>query len=128
MRNNPYEDFCDIKDYDLSKDKILDMNKVIREVSHADIRLWSIISTIHENNSWSDIEDCLQEIINKNPDPLSDENFLISTLEDSDPLGRNTIPSSYNFQTNSLYTYFYIILYHSGVRYCFKIFFIKFID
>lgn len=54
----------------------------------------------------------LQEIINKNPDPLGDENFLINTLEDSDPFGRNTMPSSYNFQTNSLYTYFYIILYH----------------
>ena len=65
VRNNPYDDFCDIKDYDLSKDKILDMNTVRREVSHADIKLWSIISTIHENNSWSDIEDCLQEIINK---------------------------------------------------------------
>ena len=54
----------------------------------------------------------LKEIINKNPDPLSDENFLINTLEYNDPFGRNTIPSSYNFQTNSLYTYFYIILYH----------------
>lgn len=54
----------------------------------------------------------LQEIINENSDPLSDENFLISTLEDRDPFGRNTIPSSYNFKTNNLYTYFYIILYH----------------
>ena len=54
----------------------------------------------------------LKEIINKNPNPLSDENFLINTLEYNDPFGRNTIPSSYNFQTNSLYTYFYIILYH----------------
>ena len=54
----------------------------------------------------------LKEIINKNPNPLSDENFLINTLEYNDPFGRYTIPSSYNFQTNSLYTYFYIILYH----------------
>ena len=54
----------------------------------------------------------LKEIINKNPDPLSDENFLINTLEYNDPFGRNTIPSSYDFQTDSLYTYFYIILYH----------------
>ena len=53
-----------------------------------------------------------KEIINKNPNPLSDENFLINTLEYNDPFGRYTIPSSYNFQTNSLYTYFYIILYH----------------
>ena len=54
----------------------------------------------------------LKAIISKNPDPLKDENFLINTFADEDPFGRNTIPSSYNFQTNNLYTYFYIVLYH----------------
>lgn len=55
----------------------------------------------------------IEEIINNNnSNPLSDENFLINNFEKNDPLGINTIPSSYNFQTNSLYTYFYIILYH----------------
>ena len=38
----------------------------------------------------------LQEIINKNPDPLSDENFLISTLEDSDPFCGNYFFSDKN--------------------------------
>lgn len=54
----------------------------------------------------------LNEIINKNSNPLGDENFLINLFSKNDPLGANTIPSSYNFKTDSLYTYFYIILYH----------------
>ena len=54
----------------------------------------------------------IKEVLNNNPNPLSDENFLIKNFEERDPFGINTIPSSYNFQTNSLYTYFYIILYH----------------
>lgn len=63
-----------------------------------------------QDMDFSDI--LIKEVLNNNPNPLSDENFLIKNFEERDPFGINTIPSSYNFQTNSLYTYFYIILYH----------------
>jgi hypothetical protein len=56
--------------------------------------------------------DLLQEIKTKNSNPLFDENFLINSFEKNDPDGRLMQASSYNFQTNNLYTYFYIILYH----------------
>lgn len=54
----------------------------------------------------------IKELKNNNPNPFVDENFLINTLSENYPLGENIVPSSYNFKTNSLYTYFYIVLYH----------------
>lgn len=44
--------------------------------------------------------------------PLSDENFLINTMAKNDPNGEKIVVNKYNFKTNNLYTYFYIVLYH----------------
>ncbi len=45
-------------------------------------------------------------------DPLSNEDFLIENLLKNDPDGKKIIGHEYNFKTNNLFTYFYIILYH----------------
>lgn len=44
--------------------------------------------------------------------PLSDENFLINTMVKNDPNGEKIIGNKYNFKTNNLFAYFYIVLYH----------------
>lgn len=45
-------------------------------------------------------------------DPLSNEDFLIENLLKNDPDGKKIIGHEYNFKTNNLFTYLYIILYH----------------
>lgn len=45
-------------------------------------------------------------------DPLSDEEFLIENMLKNDPDGKKIIGHEYNFKTNNLFAYFYIILYH----------------
>lgn len=44
--------------------------------------------------------------------PLSYENFLINTMAKNDPNGENIVGNKYNFKTNNLSAYFYIVLYH----------------
>lgn len=44
--------------------------------------------------------------------PLSDEDFLINTMTKNDPDGKKIVSNKYDFKTNNLYTYFYIVLYH----------------
>jgi hypothetical protein len=45
-------------------------------------------------------------------DPLSNEDFLIDNMLKNDPDGKKIIGHKYSFETNNLFTYFYIILYH----------------
>lgn len=45
-------------------------------------------------------------------DPLSNEDFLIENMLKNDPDGKKIIGHEYNFKTNNLFAYFYIILYH----------------
>lgn len=45
-------------------------------------------------------------------DPLSNEDFLIANMLKNDPDGKKIIGHEYNFKTNNLFAYFYIILYH----------------
>lgn len=44
--------------------------------------------------------------------PLSDEDFLINTMTKNDPDGKKIVGNKYDFKTNNLFTYFYIVLYH----------------
>lgn len=44
--------------------------------------------------------------------PLSNEDFLIENMLKNDPDGKKIIGHEYNFKTNNLFAYFYIILYH----------------
>ena len=43
-------------------------------------------------------------------DPLSNEDFLIENMLKNDPDGKKIIGHEYNFKTNNLFAYFYIIL------------------
>lgn len=45
-------------------------------------------------------------------DPLSDENFLIENMLKNDPDGKKIVGHEYNFKTNNLFAYFYIVLYY----------------
>ena len=64
-KNCSYHDHSDIRNYNLSKDKIINKNTIRREVSNDDIRLWGIFTTLQETNSWKDYDDCLFEIVDK---------------------------------------------------------------
>lgn len=48
--------------------------------------------------------------------PLSDENFLIENILKNDPDGKKIVGHEYNFKTNNLFAYFYIILYYITVN------------
>ena len=67
------------------------------------------------NFSFTD-EDFMHELFGKIKEgisnPLSDENFLIYTMTKNDPDGKKIVSNKYDFKTNNLYTYFYIVLYH----------------
>lgn len=54
----------------------------------------------------------LNKITENMSDPLSDENFLIEIMFKNDPDGKKIVGHEYNFKTNNLYAYFYIILYY----------------
>ena len=58
------------------------------------------------------MNELLGEIQKGISNPLSDENFLINTMAKNDPNGEKIVVNKYNFKTNNLYTYFYIVLYH----------------
>lgn len=58
----------------------------------------------------------LNEIKETLSDPLSDEDFLIENMLKNDPDGKKIIGHEYNFKTNNLFAYFYIILYHINLN------------
>ena len=61
-------------------------------------------------------EEFMNELMNKIEkvfsNPLSDEDFLINTMTKNDPNGEKIVGNKYDFKTNNLFTYFYIVLYH----------------
>ena len=67
------------------------------------------------NFSFTD-EEFMNELLSKIEEgisnPLSDEDFLINTITKNDPNGENIVGNKYDFKTNNLFTYFYIVLYH----------------
>lgn len=81
----------------------------LREISEDYICDYSL------NFSFTD-EDFMHELFSKIKEgisnPLSDEDFLINTMTKNDPNGENIVGNKYNFKTNNLFTYFYIVLYH----------------
>lgn len=54
----------------------------------------------------------LTKITENMSDPLSDENFLIENMLKNDPDGKKIVGHEYNFKTNNLFAYFYIVLYY----------------
>ena len=81
----------------------------LREISEDYICDYSL------NFSFTD-EDFMDELFSKIKEgisnPLSDEDFLINTMTKNDPNGENIVGNKYDFKTNNLFTYFYIVLYH----------------
>lgn len=58
------------------------------------------------------MNELLSEIQKGISNPLSNENFLINTMTKNDPNGEKIVGNKYNFKTNNLPAYFYIVLYH----------------
>lgn len=58
------------------------------------------------------IYNLLNKIKGNASNPLSDENFLIENILKNDPESKKIVGHEYTFKTNSLFGYFYIILYH----------------
>lgn len=81
----------------------------LREISEDYICDYSL------NFSFTD-EEFMNELLSKIEEgisnPLSDEDFLINTMTKNDPNGENIVGNKYDFKTNNLFTYFYIVLYH----------------
>ena len=81
----------------------------LREISEDYICDYSL------NFSFTD-EDFMHELFSKIKEgisnPLSDEDFLINTMTKNDPNSENIVGNKYDFKTNNLFTYFYIVLYH----------------
>lgn len=85
------------------------INKDLKEISEDYICDYSL------NFSFTDedfINELFGEIQKGISNPLSDENFLINTITKNDPNGEKIVGNKYDFKTNNLFTYFYIILYH----------------
>ena len=85
------------------------INKNLQEISEDYICDYSL------NFSFTD-EEFMHELFGKIKEgisnPLSDEGFLINTMTKNDPDGKKIVSNKYDFKTNNLYTYFYIVLYH----------------
>ena len=85
------------------------ITKDLKEISEDYICDYSL------NFSFTDEEfmnELLGEIHKGISNPLSDENFLINTMSKNDPNGEKIVGNKYNFKTNNLSAYFYIVLYH----------------
>ena len=85
------------------------INKDLKEISEDYICDYSL------NFSFTDeefINELFGEIQKGISNPLSDENFLINTMTKNDPNGKKIVGNKYNFKTNNLSAYFYIVFYH----------------
>ena len=85
------------------------ITKDLKEISEDYICDYSL------NFSFTDeafMNELLGEIQKGISNPLSDEKFLINTMTKNDPNGEKIVGNKYNFKTNNLSAYFYIILYH----------------
>src|SRR5574344_146769 len=58
------------------------------------------------------IDNIKEKVLEGDTNPMSNEEFLISSLIKDDPDGTKMNSSKYSFKTNSIFTYFYIVLYH----------------
>lgn len=85
------------------------ITKDLKEISEDYICDYSL------NFSFTDEEfmnELLGEIQKGISNPLSDEKFLINAMTKNDPNGKKIVGNKYNFKTNNLSSYFYIVLYH----------------
>lgn len=81
----------------------------LREISEDYICDYSLNFSFPDESFMHELFDKIKEGISN---PLSDEDFLINTMTKNDPDGKKIVSNKYDFKTNNLYTYFYIVLYH----------------
>ena len=89
------------------------ISKEIKEFSEDYICDYSLRFTFHDNAFRDNI---LYKIKDGVSDPLADEDFLIETILKNDPDGEKVIGHEYQFKTNNLFAYFYILLYHIALN------------
>lgn len=89
------------------------ISEEIKELSKDYICDYSLSFTFDDNTFRDNI---LYKIKNGISDPLADENFLIDNILKNDPNGEKVIGHEYQFKTNNLFAYFYIILYHIALN------------
>lgn len=85
------------------------ISEEIKELSKDYICDYSLSFTFNDNTFRDNI---LYKIKDGVSDPLADEDFLIETILKNDPDGEKVIGHEYQFKTNNLFAYFYILLYH----------------
>lgn len=81
----------------------------LREISEDYICDYSLNFSFPDESFMHELFDKIKEGISN---PLSDEDFLINAMTKNDPDGKKIVSNKYDFKTNNLYTYFYIVLYH----------------
>lgn len=85
------------------------INKDLKEISEDYICDYSLNFSFTDEDFMNELFGEIQKGISN---PLSDENFLINTMTKNDPNGEKIVGNKYNFKTNNLSAYFYIVLYH----------------
>lgn len=81
----------------------------LREISEDYICDYSLTFSFTDEDFMHELFSKIKEGISN---PLSDEDFLINTMTKNDPNGKKILGNKYDFKTNNLFTYFYIVLYH----------------
>jgi len=85
------------------------INKDLKEISEDYICDYSLNFSFTDEDFMNELFGEIQKGISN---PLSDENFLINTMTKNNPNGEKIVGNKYNFKTNNLSAYFYIVLYH----------------
>lgn len=85
------------------------ISEEIKELSNDYICDYSLNFTFHDRTFRNNMLDKIKDGISN---PLADEDFLINSILKNDPDGEKVIGHEYQFKTNNLFAYFYILLYH----------------
>lgn len=85
------------------------ITKDLKEISEDYICDYSLNFSFTDENFMNELFGEIKQGISN---PLSNENFLINTITKNDPNGEKIVGNKYDFKTNNLFTYFYIIIYH----------------
>lgn len=85
------------------------ISKEIKEFSEDYICDYSLSFKFHDRTFRNNMLDKIKDGISN---PLADEDFLIDNILKNDPNGEKVIGHEYQFKTNNLFAYFYILLYH----------------
>lgn len=84
-------------------------NQDIDDLSKEYVCNYELGFNFHDKNF---IDDMMQKIIKGEKNTLTNEDFLINSLLKYDSNGDEIYNATYSFETDNLFTYFYIVLYH----------------